>query len=121
MKTFIIILSFVLSFSSASFAQTVKKETLKVNGNCDMCQSKIEKAAKSAGATTASWDVDSKVLTVAYNPAKASMEKIGKAIAKAGYDNDVQATTEAAFNKLPGCCKYDRKDAATPASTEEKH
>ena len=53
--------------ATASFAQKTKTETILVSGNCGMCKSTIEKAAKTAGVKEASWDVDAKVLTVKYN------------------------------------------------------
>lgn len=91
-------------------AQT-KTETFKVSGNCGMCKSKIEKAAKEAGAKEASWDADSKQLTVTYKNSSTSAAKIQQKIADVGYDNvGFKATTEA-YNKLHGCCKYDRQAA----------
>ena len=117
MKTFkIIIVLLAIMASSTLFAQTNKAgntETVKVWGNCEMCQAKIEKAAKKAGATTAKWDVDSKILSVSYSPAKANMDKIEKAVAAVGYDTEHQTSTAAAYDNLPGCCQYDRKGSET--------
>ena len=56
-----------MALTSVSFAQNAKTETIPVSGNCGMCKGKIEKAAKSAGASDANWDVDAKMLTVKYN------------------------------------------------------
>ena len=39
-----------LSLPMSSFAQNAKTETIPVSGNCGMCKSKIEKAAKTAAA-----------------------------------------------------------------------
>lgn len=88
---------------------SVKSETVKVWGNCDMCQSKIEKAAKKAGATAAKWDEESKMLTVSFNSKKTNMAVIEKAVAKVGYDTQNETATDEAYNQLPGCCQYDRK------------
>jgi copper chaperone CopZ len=101
---------FAFQFSYAQKA-TVKKETIKVWGNCGMCQKKIEKAAKAAGATTASWNEDSKELKVSYNPAKSSSEKIQQSIAKTGYDTQDFTADDKAYTKLSPCCHYDRKAA----------
>lgn len=113
MKIITILFAFICSLTTmtgnAQAKQSIKKETVKVWGNCEMCQSKIEKAAKAAGATTAQWDVDSKILAVSFSPGKSSVNKIEKAIAAAGYDTEHEVTTETAFDKLPGCCKYERK------------
>jgi periplasmic mercuric ion binding protein len=114
MKQFKIIAGILLGLflSNTSFAQkaSVKKETIKVWGNCGMCKTKIEKAAKTAGATKASWNEDSKLLVVTYNTGKSSNAKIQEAIAKTGYDTQDYTADNAAYNKLHGCCQYDRKE-----------
>ena len=109
MKQFLSFLTvlFLLCFTSAAFAQA-KKETIKVAGECGMCQKNIETAAKKAGATFASWNVDSKLLTVRYDGKKTSTARIEEAVAAAGYDTpDVKATDEA-YTKLHACCQYER-------------
>lgn len=117
MKTKNIILSILVLFVSASlFAQT--KETVKVWGNCEMCQKKIESAAKSAGASDASWNSETKILTVSYKEKKTSLSKIEEAIAGVGYDTQNFTASDEVYNKLPGCCQYDRKAAGT--SSEAK-
>jgi hypothetical protein len=66
---------FMMSMSTAILAQD-KTETFTVNGNCGMCKSSIEKAAKAAGATTAEWNKESKALTVTYNSTTTNTAKI---------------------------------------------
>jgi|SRR5690606_4812004 len=110
MKTFKIfsILLVSLSLSTAALAQKAKTETIPVSGNCGMCKSKIEKAAKTAGVSEANWDSETKTLTVKYNNSTTNAAKIQQAIAAVGYDTrDVRATDEA-YDKLHGCCKYER-------------
>jgi len=110
-KQLTMVLSFLL-VSMFSFAQTKDStltEKIKVWGICDMCKTKIEKAAKAAGAATADWNDESKVLNVTYSATKSNNKKIQQKVAYAGYDTQDLRTTDAAFNKLPGCCKYDRK------------
>ena len=98
-----------------SFAQgTTKKETIKVWGNCGMCKTTIEKAAKKAGAASANWNEDSKELKVSYAANKTSSQKLQEAIAKAGYDTQDFTADNNAYNKLHACCKYDRKNADVP-------
>ncbi len=102
----------LMSLSVHSLAQS-KTETIPVSGNCGMCKSKIEKAAKTAGVDDAKWDSDAKTITVKYNSSTTNAAKIQQAIAAVGYDTrDVKATDEA-YNKLHGCCKYDRGAATT--------
>lgn len=103
------IFSFVailMAITNFSFAQT-KTETIPVSGNCGMCKTNIEKAAKKAGAAKADWNVDEKTLTVTYNNST-NAAKIQQAIAAAGYDTRDFKTTEAAYNKLHACCQYER-------------
>ena len=125
LRTFSIV-AVLMAITTISFAQT-KKETFKVSGNCGMCKSKIEKAAKEAGAKDAKWDVDSKVLTVTYKSSATNTAKIQEKIALVGYDNAGAKATDESYNKLHGCCKYDRdgvaaKDACCSGDTKcEEH
>jgi hypothetical protein len=103
-------LLFSIFAMNISFAQTsVKKETIKVSGNCGMCKNKIEKSAKSAGATYANWSEETKLLNVSYNPSRSSSEKIQKAIAASGYDTQNFKAADNAYNKLDKCCQYSRE------------
>ena len=92
-----------------------KKETIAVWGECGMCKNKIEKAATTAGATTASWDEDSKQLAVTYYAGKTNSLKIQQGIAAAGYDTKDVNATKAAYEKLPGCCHYERRSSISLA------
>jgi len=109
------LLSFLITFSLFSFGQT-KTESIPVSGNCGMCKSTIEKAAKKAGATTASWNKDTKVITLKYNSSSTNAAKIQQGIAAAGYDTRDFKADDAAYNKLHACCQYERT-----ATTDAKH
>lgn len=87
-------------------AKTVKK-SFKAQGQCEMCQARIQKAAKGVpGVLTASWNKDTKVCNVVFDDSKTNLNKIEKAVAAAGHDTDKAKASAAAYNKLPGCCKY---------------
>ena len=45
-----------------------KTETLKVWGKCDMCKARIEKIALASGATTADWNVKTKIPYCKFRP-----------------------------------------------------
>lgn len=126
MKTSSVLLSFLFIIIASLSANAQKKsgtvkETFKVWGECGMCKKTIEKAAKDSGATAASWNEETKQLTVSYKVAKTSNEKIQQAIAAAGYDTRDLTASNAAYDKLHECCHYERKDAvAKPAQAEEK-
>lgn len=101
------------AIATTSFSQKSKTDTFQVSGNCGMCETKIEKAAKAAGASYAEWNKDSKIITVKYNSASSNLAKIQKSIADAGYDNVGVKSTAEAYDKLHGCCKYERTAEAT--------
>jgi len=96
------------------FANPVKTEKIKVAGNCGMCEARIEKAAQTVeGVTTSDWDKESKMLTVSYDEAKTNVDKIQQAVAKVGHDTEMYKADDEVYNKLPGCCKYDRMSKQT--------
>ena len=80
---------------------------LTVQGLCEMCKDRIEKAAKSvSGVTSASWDIKTKQLHLNFDPAKTSVDAVAKAIAQAGHDTDKYKADKATYDALPSCCKY---------------
>ena len=108
MKKIILFSAFIMAIIFSANAQTSTK--LKVSGNCGMCKSSIEKAAKTAGATTANWDMDAKLLTLIFDD-KTNLDKIETAIAAIGYDTEHKTATKASYDALHECCKYDRSSA----------
>ena len=116
MKSLLFSFVFIL-MASIGFAQS-KSETLKVSGECGSCKKKIEAAAKKAGASYAVWNVNSKELTIKYNSTSTNSAKIQKAIADVGYDTPDFKATDEAYNKLDGCCQYDRTSTTTDKKTD---
>lgn len=111
MKKVITILVIMISF--VTIAQEKKDKNKKaefsVNGNCGMCEKRIEKAAFSVkGVKSADWHVDHHDMHVIYDENKCSLEDIKKAIAKAGHDTEDFKATDEDYEKLHGCCKYER-------------
>ncbi|HMR91349.1 MAG TPA: cation transporter [Chitinophagaceae bacterium] len=119
MKTLkiVTVFTFALFLVNSAMAQKATTETIPVSGNCGMCKTKIEKAAKTAGAEEADWNADTKTLTVKYKSASTNAAKIQQGIAAVGYDTrDVRATDEA-YEKLHSCCKYERKELKKEGKT----
>lgn len=83
------------------------KTVIAVDGECDMCKTRIEKAVlKTKGVKYAYWDVESKKLSLIYNQRKTSLNKIQKSILNIGHDvGTVKAPTEI-YNNLHECCHY---------------
>ena len=121
MKTIKILFAIMIAFISTQSvnAQTskvgktaaVKTQTIKVYGECGMCQSRIEKvASKVAGIRSARWDENTLLLTIKYDATNATaVDDVQKKIASVGHDTEKYTATDAAYNKLPGCCHYERK------------
>lgn len=106
-KSLILVCMFLIG-TMAVFAQT-KTEKFKVYGNCGMCQTRIEKAAKSVeGVSKAKWNSDNAMLSVSYDASKVKVEDIHKAVAKVGHDTDLEKANDEVYSNLPGCCKYER-------------
>ena len=125
MKTFkLSFLSLIfLLVAQLGFAQ-VKTEKFTVSGECGMCKNKIEAAAKNAGASYALWNETSKELTVKYKSTSSNTAKIQQSIATTGYDTPNFKATDAAYEKLHSCCKYERtakteKNCCTDSCTKE--
>jgi len=111
MKTLVkIILIAILTFAFTSNinaqSATSKTETIKVSGNCDMCKARIEKAAKIDGVNKAEWSEKTKTLTATFDPAKTSIDAIGKKVAASGHDTEKVKADDKVYSKLPGCCQY---------------
>jgi hypothetical protein len=81
-KTLLTILFAAAAFTVSAQTSAVKKDTLKVSGNCGMCKSTIEKAAKSAGASFALWNEETNDLVVKYAVGKTDSKKIQQAVSK---------------------------------------
>src|SRR5690606_17855609 len=84
-------------------------DMFKVSGNCSMCKSRIEKAAKSVkGVLSANWDVDAKVIHLDFDSEMTSKGEISKAIAQVGHDTELDKAPDEVYNDLPGCCLFER-------------
>ena len=111
----------LLSFTSCN-AQTKnqKTETVKIYGNCGMCESTIEKAGNMKNQANVDWDKETKMATISYDSLKTSKEEILKRIALAGYDSDIFLAPNGTYSNLPGCCQYERAEKTIAKMDETK-
>jgi len=79
---------------------------LKVSGNCEMCKERIEAAAKGKGVKEATWDADTKLLTLTYDTLLSRIEKVHTRIADAGHDTELKKAKNDTYKALPECCLY---------------
>ena len=102
----------MVTFSAQAQEQKNKnaKFTTEVNGNCELCKKRIEKAAFSvSGVKSAVWDIDTHKLNLILNEEKTTLLDVKKAVAKVGHDTDDVKATDEEYDNLHGCCKYKRK------------
>ena len=117
------VLSLVALFVMGAFTVFAgnKTEKFKVYGNCGMCETRIEKAAKAVdGVSSADWNEESKMIEVVFDDSKTDVHKVHMAIAKAGHDTEMHKAKNEVYNKLPGCCKYERASDKTEKKMDMK-
>lgn len=84
----------------------------KVLGNCGMCKTRIENAAKSKGVSSANWDMQTQKLTLTVNPGIVDLQNVKQQVANVGHDIDDLRADDAVYAKLHECCLYDREPIA---------
>lgn len=111
MKNIVFILLAVVMNVSV-YAQEKKKNAkheIEVNGNCEICKKRIEKAAYSvAGVKSAIWQPEDKTLRLIMNEQKTDEKAVKTAVAKVGHDTDEIKSTDEVYNDLHHCCMYER-------------
>ncbi|WP_407480582.1 TonB-dependent receptor domain-containing protein [Elizabethkingia meningoseptica] len=107
-------------FLNLTAQNTLKKESFTVQGACEICKDRIEKAAKTKGVKSAQWSTETHILTVEYNPEVANTDQILQKVADAGHDNEKYHAKDDVYNKLPSCCHYSRSTATNIVQAESK-
>lgn len=118
-----IMVAIIVLLSYTSFnAQTKnrKTETVKIYGNCGMCESTIENAGNMKNQANVDWDKETKMATISYDSLKTSKEDILKRIALAGYDSDIFLAPNDTYSNLPVCCQYERAEKTIAKMDETK-
>ncbi len=114
--TAVLLLSISVSQAQINNART---ETVKVYGDCGMCETTIEKAGNKKKLYKTDWDADTKIATITYDSKKTNLDAVLKNIALSGYDNVKYLAPDEAYNKLQDCCKYKREGKTAVKSTEK--
>ena len=108
----------LFSFSSCNGQiKNAKTESVKIYGNCEMCEKTIEAAGNLKKVATVDWNKDSKMATITYDSTKTNQDEILKRIALAGYDSDKFLAPDDVYSKLAGCCQYERVNKTAIVST----
>ena len=112
MRNIIILLVAIIGISAQAQDKKNKnaKYTVEVNGNCEQCKKRIEKAAYSVdGVKSANWNIESHKLNLIVNEEKTSLSAVKKAVANVGHDTEETKSSDETYAKLHSCCQYDRK------------
>ena len=112
-----LIMVVLMMVSACGFSQKNTKEIkIATSAVCGMCKDRIEGAfAYESGVKKTTLDLQTKVLTVVYNPSKTDENKIRQILNNLGYDADNTKADPKAYEKLPACCK---KQDATPGGSK---
>jgi copper chaperone CopZ len=105
-----LMLAIVVMLSTTLNAQNknTKTEEVKIFGNCGMCKKTIEKAGSIEGIAKVVWNKETKMATLTFDDTKTNKGEILERVAKAGYDSELYKAKTEDYDKLPGCCQYDR-------------
>ncbi|QCW98746.1 metal transporter [Aggregatimonas sangjinii] len=118
MKKLFLVLVLALTTTLAFAQDKNKKMTMEVDGKCDMCKARIEKAALGVkGVKYAYWDIPTHQLSLILDERKTDPMQVKTALVAVGHDTKELKATEEAYNAVHPCCKY--RDDATDDS--EKH
>jgi len=112
------ILLVTVSFVNAQSDKTqrnigIKTQTIHVSGTCSMDKRRIENVAYGVdGIKSAVWDEYTQVLTLKYSVFKKdAADNAQKRIALAGNDTEKYRADDMAYQNLPNCCHYQRKQS----------
>jgi len=98
----------VCMISTISIAQEKnKKVAFEVDGICEMCKMRIEKAALGVkGVKYAVWDIPSHRLSLIIDERKTDPMIIKTALVAVGHDTKELKATEEAYLSVHPCCRY---------------
>ncbi|PIB28373.1 metal transporter [Maribacter sp. 4U21] len=107
MKKIVLAVLMVL-VTGVTFAQEKnKKLTMEVDGKCDMCKTRIERAALGVkGVKYAMWDIPSHELSLIIDERKTDPMQVKAALVAVGHDTKELKATQEAYDGVHPCCKY---------------
>lgn len=104
------IVVFVFGLNQNGFSQKKAMEEIRIKTSavCNECKKTLESnLIYERGVKDVHLDLDSKELTLHYNPVKTNPELLRKAVSELGYDADTIPADPKAYAKLKSCCKKD--------------
>lgn len=122
MKTRLLVTVLFAFFAGTTMAQDKnKKLSFEVDGRCEMCKMRIEKAALEVkGVKYASWDIPSHELSLIIDERKTNSMEVKTALVNVGHDTPELKASEEAYSKVHPCCKY-REDNSDDSKEHKKN
>ncbi|MFC5626244.1 DUF3347 domain-containing protein [Algoriphagus winogradskyi] len=123
MKSIKILMAIMALLSSTAINAQIKNtktESVKIYGNCQMCEVTIERVGNVKNEAEVDWNKETKMATITYDANLTNPDEILKRIALAGYDSDQFLAPDKAYAMLSECCQYERinkKEAIMPNSS----
>jgi len=84
---------------------TIVNKEFKVEGNCNQCKTRIEKAVKIGEVKYAKWNKSTKILKVAFENT-ITVDSLQRRIAEVGHDTEKFKAINETYSELPNCCLY---------------
>ena len=105
-----LLLLLLVSFAFNCSAQIKNARTVnvKIDGDCPMCETRIEQVAFVKNEAEVDWVVETHMARVTIDSTRTDLDAIMQRVAHAGYDNELYLAPKQAYDKLPGCCQYER-------------
>ncbi|MEZ4738856.1 MAG: heavy-metal-associated domain-containing protein [Flavobacteriales bacterium] len=101
--------------------KNAKTISLRIDGDCPMCEERIERVAFVKNEAEVDWVVETHLARVTFDSTRTSLDAIMQRVAHAGYDNELYLAPKQAYDKLPGCCQYERTLVHAPVMAEDAH
>lgn len=102
-RTFILFVFVLLASAAAAQTDTVR---IRTSAQCETCREKLERdLGYIKGVQHIELDLETSVLTVAFDGSRTNAVKIRKAVTRSGYDADEMPADPRAYQRLPACCK----------------
>lgn len=96
----------VYQFLKQKTGVSLVTKTFKASGNCSLCKNRIETALEVRGVNKATWDPNTEMVTVLFNPKVTDLEKLQRLVADAGHDTATVKASDEVYGQLPACCYY---------------
>jgi copper chaperone CopZ len=99
----------ILRIATAQQINNAQQVTVRIDGDCPMCEKRIENVGSVPEEALVDWDWEEKTAVITYDSTRTDLVAILQRIAAEGYDTEQMLATDEAYEALPSCCQYDRR------------